>query len=218
MTRVAQRDLQAAVDVGGWSTSMKLSSLALENFADLRRDMAVFDGYAIQSPATAISLCACLGPVTTVSSDPTIHHSQFSAIVAGDASDSAVCAYAVSGPDFYLRDTLPPYAREYSSGQPELLTVVATIERFWQDLSSSHHQSRSTVLWLTDSTNLCTFLEKGSTKPAIQKDILRVYRALRAANLFLLPVHLRREDPRIQIADAGSKWNDSDDWSLDVIF
>ena len=64
--------------------------------------------------------------------------------------------------------------------------------------------------------NLVSFLEKGSTKPAIQADILRVFQAVRKAGVFLTPVHLRREDPRIQVADAGSKWIDTDDWSVDL--
>ena len=32
-----------------------------------------------------------------------------------------------------------------------------------------------------------------------------------------MPIHLLRTDPRIELADIGSKWQDSDDWSVDVI-
>ena len=32
-----------------------------------------------------------------------------------------------------------------------------------------------------------------------------------------MPIHLGREDPRIKIADAGSKAPDSDDWSIDKV-
>ena len=31
----------------------------------------------------------------------------------------------------------------------------------------------------------------------------------------IIPIHLRREDPRIQIADNGSKVTDTDDWKID---
>ena len=33
--------------------------------------------------------------------------------------------------------------------------------------------------------------------------------------LKIIPIHLRREDPRIQIADDGSKISDTDDWQVD---
>ena len=33
--------------------------------------------------------------------------------------------------------------------------------------------------------------------------------------IVIFPIHLRREDPRIKMADAGSRVRDSDDWSLD---
>ena len=74
----------------------------------------------------------------------------------------------------------------------------------------------ATILWLTDSTNLTAFLEKGSAKKEIQKDILAVFKLAQELQLVLLPVHLRREDPRIQLADTGSKWEDTDDWSIDA--
>jgi hypothetical protein len=34
-------------------------------------------------------------------------------------------------------------------------------------------------------------------------------------NVRITPIHLLRDDPRIQFADAGSKCSDTDDWSLD---
>lgn len=49
----------------------------------------------------------------------------------------------------------------------------------------------------------------------IQALILEVLSIARESNLHLIPIHLRREDPRIQMADAGSKIPDSDDWSVD---
>ena len=74
----------------------------------------------------------------------------------------------------------------------------------------------ATIMWLTDSTNLTCFLEKGSTKPKIQEDILRVFRLARSLQLVLVPIHLLRSDPRIELADAGSKCvDDTDDWSID---
>jgi hypothetical protein len=59
------------------------------------------------------------------------------------------------------------------------------------------------------------FLTKGSGRRPIQEEVLKVIEAARRLKISLVPIHLRREDPRIKIADAGSKSADSDDWSID---
>ena len=69
---------------------------------------------------------------------------------------------------------------------------------------------------MTDSENLVTFLSKGSTKMHIQEVVLDVLKMARQMNIHLVPIHLRREDPRIKMADEGSKKKDSDDWSIDL--
>jgi hypothetical protein len=95
----------------------------------------------------------------------------------------------------------------------ELLTVKYILQDMWEEASS---QSKSrTIYWLTDSENLGRFLTKGSSKRPIQEEVLKVVEAARKLKISLVPIHLRREDPRIKIADAGSKSADSDDWSID---
>ena len=76
--------------------------------------------------------------------------------------------------------------------------------------------SKKTILWLTDSANMVTFLTKGSTKPAIQRVILEVFKDMRSLALNIVPVHISRNDMRIQDADAGTRFFDPDDWSLDA--
>ena len=44
---------------------------------------------------------------------------------------------------------------------------------------------------------------------------MKVFKMTRSLNLVLVPIHLHREDPRIKVADDGSKWIDRDDWSVD---
>ena len=73
-----------------------------------------------------------------------------------------------------------------------------------------HHLK--TVLWLTDSSNNTAFLEKGSTKPA---NALEIFKSAREHNLTIVPAHLSRKDPRIQVVDVGSKWEDRNNWSVD---
>ena len=77
-------------------------------------------------------------------------------IVAGDASDKAVCAYGVSGiPDLFLQAKLSQEESQLSSGHRELLTVKYALQHK-ADLFKSLHST--TVLWLTDSTNMVAFL------------------------------------------------------------
>jgi hypothetical protein len=71
------------------------------------------------------------------------------------------------------------------------------------------------VYWLTDSENLVKFLTKGSGKPQIQQDIFKVMLFCQRLSIRIIPIHLRRDDPRIQVADEGSKNPDTDDWQVD---
>ena len=97
-----------------------------------------------------------------------------SSVVAGDASDSAVCAYTVLGPSFYRRQALPLSATGLSSGHRELLTVKMILPAFLETISQE--TSFKTIMWLTDSKNLVSFLEKGSVKTHIQQEVLEIFK------------------------------------------
>jgi hypothetical protein len=137
-----------------------------------------------------------------------------SEIWCGDASNVAVCAYSIdTGKDTYFIGKLLPAECQLSSGGRELLTVKKALEA--HRLITGPWKQNTLLYWLTDSTNLVTFLTKGSTKPAIQVIVIEVLCLARSLNCILQPIHLLRDDPRIVIADAGSKAPDSDDWSID---
>jgi hypothetical protein len=95
----------------------------------------------------------------------------------------------------------------------ELLTVKYALEEM--ATGKTRAEVQKTVYWLTDSENLVKFLTKGSGKEHIQKEVLATLAKARKLRLDIVPIHLRREDPRIRVADAGSKNADSDDWSID---
>jgi hypothetical protein len=67
------------------------------------------------------------------------------------------------------------------------------------------------IYWITDSENLVALLTKVSVKTHIQKEVLGVLKTARELKLAIIPVRLRREDPRVEIADRGSKSYNSDD-------
>ena len=53
----------------------------------------------------------------------------------------------------------------------------------------------SSVVWYTDSTNLISFREKGSSKPFIQLDIMEALLYFKENAIQLHVFHLPREDP-----------------------
>ena len=143
------------------------------------------------------------------------HVKQGSQIIwSGDASDVAVCAYScVDNLGYHFVGKLADHERKLSSGHRELLTVKYALSQRLTERGPL--RENTTMYWLSDSENLVGFLTKGSRKQTIQELVLEVLSIARESNLHLVPIHLRREDPRIQMADAGSKIPDSDDWSVD---
>lgn len=71
-------------------------------------------------------------------------------------------------------------------------------------------------MWCTDSTNLVTFLTKGSRQAEIQNLIFNIMKCSSEIDCIISPVHLYREHERIQEVDFLSKCPDSDNWSIDM--
>ena len=184
------------------------------------RDLEFYNGYPIKNLATAKRLDTFLTPsketaekeapaqllrVQETASKPRI--------IAGDASAVATCALEVDGNEgFFTQYELSPEERNFSSGQRELLTVLRALQTEQEFFRSLTNQ---TIIWITDSTNLVSFLTKGTMKMPIQRQVLEVYKLLRHYSIRVAPVHLKRTDYRIQWADEGSRFFDPDDWSID---
>ena len=69
--------------------------------------------------------------------------------------------------------------------------------------------------WLTDSQNVCDWLERGSRKRAIQGEVVQLINLLSKLNLSIISIHVPREHSLLVLADQGSKFMDTDDWSID---
>lgn len=72
------------------------------------------------------------------------------------------------------------------------------------------------MLWLTDSQNLVSFMTKGSMKSHIQSEVYELFKLCRGINITIRPWHLSRDDPRIQLADEGSRIQDKDSWEVEL--
>ncbi len=205
-------------EIEGWQCKISRSEGCKEDLAELCRRLPGLNGYPIRARHTAVALKTIFGVEDSYivgRAIPAHRREDASAIVAGDASDSAVCSYTISSEkDFYHRSCLKAEEKTLSSGHRELLTVSRTLRSCGKRLEKTG--TGATVYWVTDSTNLVAFLTKGSPKEPIQEEAIAVYRLAQRHNLHIIPIHTSREDPRIRIADAGSKEVDRDDWGIDV--
>ena len=209
LARLAQSELAAFTERHSWSAHMKLSSAASDALLLLTSGFSDFNGYPIRNESTARPLSSFIGPLQQDSSF--FGSSTPSAIIASDASAHASCSYAVSGArNLFHQSVFSQEESGFSSGHRELLAVKTTLEAM-----SASFDRGSSVFWLTDSENLVTFLTKGSSKKAIQNTVIDIFRLCRSLLLDIIPIHLKRSDYRIQVADYGSRFYDPDDWACD---
>lgn len=209
--------LEQAVDLKGWSTQVQISRELTNSLKKFLDAIDFFNGYPILHSSTTISLISLLGPPDHffTSSFAPMHTPDLpQEIFASDASNIAVCSYSIKSEDkFFFIGNLSEDQIKLSSGHRELLAVKLSLEAKLKN--SGPWDTWTNVFWLTDSQNLVVFLSKGSTKLPIQNTVLEVLALSNLLRIRILPIHLRREDPRIAMADAGSRVRDSDDWSID---
>ena len=101
----------------------------------------------------------------------------------------------------------------HKRSSPELVAVTRTLKYY--QCSGATNNKATNIYWLTDSENLTTFLTKGSGKRHIQTEVFQIMVLFKKLNLKIIPIHLLRDDPRIKLADNGSKTTDTDDWQID---
>jgi len=133
-------------------------------------------------------------------------------ILVSDASESKAFVYKLTGNSkTVLEYKFNKDQRESSSSVRELLAILMTLRQSATDKSLTD----SFVYWCTDSENAARAVSKGSRTPVIQAIVFEIALLSKELNLKIEPIYLRREDPRIQVADLGSKTLDTDNWSID---
>ena len=189
---------------------MVLSTEAIEALSLLTDSFSFFNGSPVRNEATAVPLTQYIdGPDSRF-----VHgiHDE-NCVVASDASAHAVCTYDVRGArSLFHQAVLSSTEAGYSSGHRELLAVKSALQSVPDAFART---TAASVFWLTDFKNLVTFLTKGSSRRPIQMTVLEIYRLSRSLLLDLIPIHLKRSDFRIQVADYGSRFYDPDDWRCD---
>jgi len=217
--RRAYEELEKQVDRSGWNSTIKVSLEVAEDLQSFCREVDKQDGAPIATPERAVSVLAIVGPPSEFIKTKVIpnHVREVNQdIWCGDASQFAVCAYSIkTEKEFFFIQRFTEEEEKLSSGHRELLVVKKALNERLKSVGP--WPQKTTLYWITDSENLVVFLRKGSRKREIQNQVLEVLEMAQNLNIRIEPIHLRREDPRIKIADAGSKSPDSDDWSIDAI-
>ena len=73
--------------------------------------------------------------------------------------------------------------------------------------------AHESILWYTDNWNVSRILEVGSSKDHIQDLALQIFATRLKLDIKIIPCWLPREEN--ELADAISKFHDTDDWGID---
>jgi hypothetical protein len=133
-------------------------------------------------------------------------------LLVSDASDFQKFSYSLLDPSFNCTFGMDTSETELSSGHRELKAVLDT---FTSNSNHFYSPEPAIVYWFTDSSNLVGWLQRGSRKRSVQKDLVILITLLNKLNIAVVPVHVPREYAILKMADLGSKYRDTDDWSID---
>lgn len=214
-SRAAYIQQEKTVELQGWQGKLIMCQETRDGIQFYLNNMELFDNTPIRTAANAMSVLSIVGsPEKYIKTAFVSKHvtTERDRVWASDASGYATCAYSIKGEHLYYRGELNEEEQKLSSGHRELLAVKHSLEyysRTW-----GNNRASANLYWLTDSENLVSFLNKGSGKSHIQVEVFRVMTLCQALRLRIIPIHLLRDDPRIQVADQGSKVKDTDDWSV----
>ena len=102
-----------------------------------------------------------------------------------------------------------------SSGLRELRAILNCIITYQHQLKC---EKPTLIYWLTDSQNVQFWLERESRKDYIQNEVVQLVNLLSSLNLSIEVLYVPREHSLLALADQGSKFLDTDDWSIDDHF
>jgi hypothetical protein len=193
-SRATRIELDAVVQESEWGTHLTMSTKSLNGLIFFVHNFSEFENCLIRSSATDISVLSIIGP-----------------------------------PNHFMKQVLFQTTHERKKsrfGQLTLLDLphvhIRSKERNFLikqehcNPTSTQAQPSTKPPTFTGSTtkfrqNLTNFLTNESGKNHIQNEVFQVMVLCNKLNLRIIPIHLLREDPRIKLADDGSKKADTDD-------
>jgi hypothetical protein len=214
-TRSGYLDIDEHVRVRGWKGKLRLSTPCKQELIFWQLNSEGRNGFPINNELRAVR-------VETIFKNPVLKKdvvrpfdTQHTNVVISDSSDvRAAIILLHEGEKREMAFMFNSQEKSFSSGHRELLAVKKSLAH-WVD-REREVMTRRKIYWATDSTNVVSFLEKGSSRKHIQSEIFEIVNKLMELQSEIIPVHLSREDERIREADLKSKTADSDDWSIDA--
>ncbi len=212
-TRSGYVDITEHVDKSGWKGTVRLSEGCLEELKFFMANADKENGFPIRSQLTAIRIDSILTNAKSSREVIGANRGGEACRIVSDASSFKAAVMCLDSKEERILDfPFTESEKATSSGLRELLAVQRALHLF---IFEGAIKSRL-IYWFTDSTNVVSFLEKGSSKRHVQKIVLDIAVSLAKLGSWIQPIHLYRDDERVAGVDLVSKEVDSDDWSLDV--
>ena len=212
MSRSSQHELGSHIVQNGWDSYMYITHRMVTEFGFILDSIYELNGRHI---FTAASVSHMVDFVESAWYVLEVQHSVYdiSNLFVSDASESHAFVYCADGTFAYVSDfEFSSAEANLSSGHRELLAIAFALDKHpdvFRDFSPGK------IFWQTDSKNVFNFLRRGSRKPEIQADVVKIKKLEKNLSVKIIPVWTPREHARLQLADLGSKFSTStDEWPV----
>jgi len=209
-TRSVYADVSRHTDAVGWKGRLRLSKQTVEELTFFDEQMEQANGSLIKTQRLDIRVKSIItNPITNT---PMMqNHEKCQEVIVSDASEVKAVAYSLTNNNkMELSYKFNDEQQGWSSSARETLAVLKTLQQFQQK-----GEGQKNINWVTGSEVMGQVLKKGSHRPVLQKLVFDIAKLAHKLQIRLEPIHLKREDPRIQLADEQSKLKDTDNWSID---
>jgi hypothetical protein len=195
----------------GWRGSIQPTESLVNELEFFLKELRLRNGSLIKNKSLEVRIESIL-PNPVAKTGIIRNHIKGSEIFVSDSSEFKTFVYNLTDTcTTELIGTFNEEEKTWSSGARELVAILWTL-RQWKLKGITGRN----VYWITDSENVVFFIQKGSRKPDIQRLIFEIVILSSELQVHIEPIHVLRQDPRIQVADAGSRQLDTDNWSIDL--
>ncbi len=194
----------------GWKGYAPMTQYMRDELAFFKEHIHESNGTLIKSTLTQVRVDTILkNPVAMKEFIP--NHERADTILVSDSSEIKAFAYNLTNnSSIEVEVNFSEEEKKLSSAARELLALDYTVKQ-WKEKGFKNMK----VYWLTDSSSAAACIQKGSKSSETQHITFGIVKLCKELGIHVTPIHLRREDPRIQMADDGSKIKNSDNWSID---
>ena len=208
---------KAVTEEQSWNTQFYLPPTVAADLAFVLDNLEAENGQPIikgRTGPTLNSLFPQHGPLIRVDNPikPRMSAEVWGGRVTSDSSEWKKFAFS-SDMSMVFSENMSWDEQQLSSGHRELLAALGAI-RDNQDFFRGDSTAHRIFYWLTDSQNLETWAKKGSSIPQVQQDLMKMFRLQAELCMRIVFIWAPRDHQSIVLADMGSKFKDSDNWSI----